>query len=755
MVTKIKRLYRSLILAGTGLLSLIFMAFNFMGLLATGDIRKLLVESEIYSDLRVSAYEFFKINKPFKIMGEKVSLDMIKEAGNGAPLAVALLKLLVFCLTIVMITSIVLLIAGLISGVKDIWKKNLAIRVNSLLFDKISRIVMIVHGITVALATFVSIILSIFSLALILDAMNASFKHGTALFAPYTGAVLLLALAIFSTVTIIKFDKNIFRVPTITKSTYTCSACGANHKTPSQFCPTCGGAVGVAQTQEPNPYYIDDTDVEDFDYSLIPLYAKKIWAKIDQFLKEKNITKEKLIKGGAILGGAVIVLVLLLSIVCRPAPKYVEPDQYLQHIYNSEDDETVFAISGKKASFKVEGQIYDIQESIDGSITAFLDEETTLYIIKKNKLVKVAEEVYDYKLSVEGEGIAYVNEDDELLLYSVKKGSSKKITDELYAEYAISPDGKTVAYTKGDDDGDSKLYVSVNGKEGKKIGNNMSPIALSNKGKLIYYVNEEKYTLYVVKGKKDPQKLASGENIEGIAFNADHTQAIFALSSGTYITSNGKEKVKITSGSIKDFGNYSDWGNVIDTGYDAQTLPIKTFAKQYFLSNGSLYYLNARFKAVELKRAEDVRSYEMTLTGEVIYYRDSSGILYRGTGKKANFKFKEVADEVSSFTISSNGKFCYFKTYDDSLMCARKTGKAKLIADDVTTYSMSHDDYLFFRVDGDLYVSHNRSKKTKVADDVSSVSVYVDATYYYVKDDGETECYGAHKKAKFKELVKY
>ncbi len=755
MVTKIKRLYRSLVLTGTGLLSLILMAFNYLGLFATGDIREGLKDIGVLRHLRLNAYNFFELNGSFKIEGQKITLDMIRDISDEAAFAVVILKLLAFCLTIVLIASIILLIAGLISGVKDIFKKNLVIGVKPLLLDKISHIVMVVYGVAVAAAGFFSLIITIASMVLMADLASAMYVDGFACFGPRLGAILLLALAMYSMITIIIFDKRVFRVPVLTKTAYTCSACGVNHQTPSQFCPACGGTVGITQTQAPNPYYIDDAEVENFDYSLIPFYAKKLWTKIQNFLKEKNITKDQLIKGGAILVGAVIVLVLLISIINRPTPKYVMPDQYIDSIYDEENEETIFIIGGKKTDVKVEGMISDIQRSVDGNTIAFLDEEDTLYVIKKKKLLTVEEEISNFKLSVEGDGIAFVNVEDELMLYSVKKDSAKKITGDIYGEYVISPDGKSVAYTKGDDDGDYKLYVSVNGKEGKKIGNNLSPLGISNKGKLIYYINAEKLTVHVVKGDKEPQKLGSAGNFEAIAFNIDHTEAVFELNSGTYITKNGKEKVKITSNSIRQLGNYSDWGIVIDGYYsDSSTIPVKSFAKQYFTSNGSLYYLNKRFKAIEIEEADGIDSYQMTLTGDVIYYVDGN-TLYRGTGKKANFKFKEVAEDVSSFEISSDGKFCYFKTYDNSLMCVKKTGKAKLIADDVNSFSMSHDDYLFFRVDGDLYVSHNRSKKKQVAPDVARLSFKVDATYYYVDDGDETVIYAAHKKAKFSKLIEF
>ena len=751
MITKIKRLYRSLILTGTGLLSLILMAFNYLGLFATGDTRDMLKDLGALHQLRLSAYNFFKLNGTFKIEGEKISLDMLSEISGEAAFAVFLIRALSFLLTIVLITSIILLIAGLISGVKDIFKKNLVVGVKPLLLDKISHIVMLVHGISVAVAAFISLIVTIASLVLFADLG----MDDLVFFGPRLGAILLLALAIYSMVTIIIFDKRVFRVPSLITTTYTCSVCGVNHKTPSQFCPACGGAVGVAQTQASNPYYIDDTEVENFDYSLIPLYAKKAWGKGQDFLKEKNISRDQLIKGGAIFGGAIVVLVLLISILSIPDPKYIMPDQYLDGIYDEENEETVFVAGGKMTDLKVDGEIYGVQRSMDGTVTAFVDEEDTLYVIRKNKMTKVTEEVKQFKLSVEGTGIAYINEDGELMLYSVKKDSSSKITDELYNnEYTISPDGKSIAYAEGDYE-EYKLYVSVNGKDGEKVGNNLLPIALSNKGKFLYYLNTEKQTVYVVKSSKEPQKLASLEKFSGtMQFNADHTQVKFSLTTGTYISNKGKEAVKISSSTGGQFGNYSDWGYVIGNSSYAETLPIKTFAKQYFRSGDSLYYLNKRFKAIEVEDATDVRSYKMTLRGDVIYYRDKYGTLYRDTGNKANIRFKEVAESVTSYTVSSNGKFCYYKTYDGSLMCVKKAGRAKLIADDVDSYYISHDDYLFFLSDNDLFVSHNRRTKKSVETDVEEITLEIDGSYYYVEDSDELVFYGASKKAKFSRLIK-
>ena len=611
--------------------------------------------------------------------------------------------------------------------------------------------IVVVHGIATLAATFFSVILSIGSIIMVEENLP-SYLDGFACISPRLGALLLLALAVFAMTTITKYDRQVFFVPYTVSTAYVCTGCGAAQATPAQFCAACGSPVGVGQAQYPNPYFIDYSTVENFNYALIPYYARVLWAKIQAFLQSKNISTTQLAKGAGIVAGSLLILIMAINIFGGPAPMYEMPDQSISYTYDWQDAEmTYFVINGKKSDLKLEGMISDFQTSLDGTIAAFLDQDDTLYVIKNKKMTKVEEDVDEYLLSAEGTGIAFTTEEDDLILYTVKNGKSHKIASEVNSGYMLSPDGKSILYTKTDDD-EVKLYLSVNGKDGKKIGNGLYPVGLSNQGKLIYYVSYEKNALYVVRGNKDPQKLANLDNIYGdypMQFNKDHTQALITLDSGSYITANGKEKVKITSRSISQFGNYSDWAEGIEIEDATRTLPIKTFAGQYFTSGGSLYYLNKRFEAVEVEEADGIDSYRMTLTGEVIYYVDG-GDLYRGTGRKAKVKFEQIAEDVSSFTITSDGKYCYFRTYDSSLMCIKKTGKAKLIADDISSnFTMSHDDYLFFITEGDLYVSHNRGKKKLVASDVTLVFAELNATYY-ATNDAE---YIAPKKTQFTKLL--
>lgn len=748
MATKLKRTYSYLIYTATGLLNFIFMFMSYAVLFLSA--------GEFNTDSAFSAFGCMKF-------GEESLATMLKEfiGGMGEDAILAFLGVLVAIIMIIMIfVNIALILAGVVGLVREFAKTNLIPGVGKELVDNVSGIVLTVNfGAQIASALFV-ILMSICNLH-----TGSFFGQKISMgMRPGLGMYFLLVIAVAGWVVNLLIGKK----KAVPKGVaYKCSTCGSPSKFGEEYCYKCGGKIvaekieGYVEETPEEP--VEEEAVTDFDYKNIGTYCKNAWKGFLAFCEKSNVSMQSLKTAGLALA-VVIVLLIVVAIIPWPQPAaYVEAEVSVNQIYNSEDKETVIFYNGKLADDTIDGRVTYVKHSLDGKTALLGTEDATLYVFTKKGLVSVDENVKAFKLAADGSAVVYVNEDSELVYYNVSKKEKKTVTDEIPASvlssFAVSPDGKSVLYLEGSDT-DSTMCVWTNGKS-TEIGDGLAPIGLTSKGKLIYYYDTEKDSIYVQKNGKDPVKLVNDikDVYEmSIVFNADHTQVLFSAN-GWYISDNGKEKVKLTSSEISKFGNYSDAVNAVSAtmgSFYASTSPVIEFEKQYFLTEErQLCYINKKLEAVVV--AENVSSYKATPSYSAVYYTDGDE-LYRAEGYKK--KFKKVADDVDKFYITEDGTKCYFINNDDALMYVKKTGKPKKIADDVYTVTLTHDGYAIFLSDfsiengGTLYSSRNGSKKKRIAEDVIYFDAEVDGTYYSVDaGDGLIDVYGTKSKVKFKKLL--
>ena len=394
---------------------------------------------------------------------------------------------------------------------------------------------------------------------------------------------------------------------------------------------------------------------------------------------------------------------------------------------------------------------------------ALLTEDRTLYVFHKNTLTTVSEDVQSFKLSTEGKGIAYLNEENELILYNVSNESTKTITDELFTEalaasaYHLSPDGASIAYAEGTLE-DYALFVYSNDKR-TEIEEKSLPLGLSNKAEFVYFANAENTSVYVQNKDDEQVKLVNGNLVVTMLFNADHTQVLINSGTDCYASIEGEEKHKISSKSLAKIGSYEPYAIGVSANDTLSfTTPILSFEEEYFLDqSGALYYIDKKLETNKI--AGDVESFQTTAAGDVVYYLNSYGELYRG--KDYDDEFDLMADDVDEYVITSDGKACYYIDYDDTLRYLKKAKKSEKIAEDVRNLIMTRDDYALFISDysytsgGTLYESHNGKERERVAGDVTSITVTSATTYYYrASDEGDSyDLYGATKKVKFEKIA--
>ena len=729
MILNFKRLMKPLIIAGTGLLSLLFMFFTYIS-------PSLLEDYSAYACMGLGS------SSPAAIV-TSLGFD-----AAGVMYIVAIMMIIMF------ITSLVLLLSGVAMIVREVYGVNLIIKVNPRLVDRITQYSLLAHS---AATIFGMLMVVIFCVA------NAPGKLSIIIGAslPGVSTFFLFLLSVGASVSLFVLERKLFSKPYLLRKVHTCTQCGAYYAAPFQCCSVCGGALAPQQLAVPNEFTANPPVVRDFNYALIPLFLKNTWGKVLAFFERKNISRKKVYIGCAALGGILLISIVLLCIFAGPSPKYIVPEDTCL-ITGVDDGKLIILTDGKMETVDMESNPYNQQYSLDGSVIAWTTADEVLYIYKNGKLTEVAQNVDNYLLSAEGTGIAYVDDEETLFLHSIKKNSSKEISKDVPENaFCLSPDGQSVAYVKFGDE-KTGLYVSVNGKDSQHVGNSLYPFAISDKGEFLYYKNEESNALYIMEDLKDTMKLTKGDSYYFgvyLYFNADHTQLLFEDDSNLYVVDNGKEKVKISSSGLDQFGDFEEYGIVQTARGSCQTLPIEEFGDQYFLNDSeTLFYLDSRFETHKV--ATYVSYFHTSESGDVLYYvAGYSSTLYRGEGNGKTMKAKQIASGAYAFKITTDGEHCYYRNSAGDLMYVKGNGAAKRIAEDVNGFVLSHDGYAFFMCDyssrtgGTLYESHNGSSKTRIAENVDSeVLTTVNGTYY-AQIDGDSEIlYGAAKKAKFSKL---
>lgn len=532
-----------------------------------------------------------------------------------------------------------------------------------------------------------------------------------------------------------------------------CPNCGTENAEGAAFCAACGSAMNAApveapvQEAAPAPVMTETPAPEKKD-ALAPV--KALMQKVAPLVQ-----KYKLFIAGAL---GIVALVLCISILCAifSGNGFIAMKHSIQ--VEVEDDEVIILYDAKKvkATGLEAGSISDSQTNIDGTVLALVTNEGDLAVVKGTKLTKVASDVSSFKLSEDGTGIAYIVNDDgdlTLNLYNVKTKKSKEVSDDIYRSYTISPNGDTVAYLEmKEDDDEAKLMVFKGNKSTKVTSNEVVLLGISDKAKFIYVVGENddgESTLYVYNKKGDRTKLGSISD-SYVYFNDDHTQICFYSDGKTYVSTKGKEAVKIaSSGAYVLVPNSSEY--FYNNGYYV-TMPTDNLFNKVYSCEGNIWYIRKNTdKSVKL--VNEASRPTLSEDGKYVYFykNDELKVLKVSHGDNAASKAKVLAEDVGDYVVTSNGKKVYYIS-DGSVYCVNaKNGKGKktIANDDVEGYLyINAKDVVYYAMEGDVYASKNGGKGKKIASDVEYIEQTANGVVYITTEDALFATKGAKKPAK-------
>lgn len=561
-----------------------------------------------------------------------------------------------------------------------------------------------------------------------------------------------------------------------------CPNCNADIEPGSKFCTVCGQTLvnDAAPMQPP----VGEPAPAPAPKEKVPFGAMVKGWFATAWLLTKAIAKATDAKLGELLGNkkkiayfaiiAFVAVVLVTGIVNAVLPLnngYINTEKPV--IYA--EDDSIYVLKGGKG-IKLQTSAESVKNefiSIDGKTILFLDEDNNLQLVKGKKTVKVAEEIDYYHAAPYGNAVIYETE-DAIMYCTTSKGKAVELfeyNDETeLEELTCSPDGKSIAYTVEDEEGEMILYY-FNGKESSKVKKcDGLLVGMSNGGKQIYVIStndEGESSLYAYNTKGDSTKLGRIDD-DDVVFNLSGSEVMFQFEDKTYISAKGKEAVKVAKATglepILPYNTNDQYDNYEISEYST-IFPQKSLFNHVYTGsskneNGdnenAVYYVTKKEdKCIKLLSGKkiNIRSVTIDLGADYLYYLDDDELmcLKISHGESAKDKAKTIADDVSSFVISPDRKYAYYID-DDNLMAvnAKKGGKAKKISkNDVYGVVVDSDGYAYYMDDEyDWYAT----KGTKAGKKILSEAMPTGAAGCDIYFADEDYVYAARGRSKPKKL---
>ena len=143
--------------------------------------------------------------------------------------------------------------------------------------------------------------------------------------------------------------------------------------------------------------------------------------------------------------------------------------------------------------------------SMDGSVAVYSADDE-LFVIRGKKTVSVTDEYSSVAISDNGAYVAVLDDDYVLTVYNAKNGESVEIAEDVQS-FAMSPNGKTIAYQVND--GGDVIGFVYKGQESIELGEDIIPLTIDNSGKYIYCYDRDKDALCVMDTKGNSTKIAN------------------------------------------------------------------------------------------------------------------------------------------------------------------------------------------------------------------------------------------------------
>lgn len=392
--------------------------------------------------------------------------------------------------------------------------------------------------------------------------------------------------------------------------------------------------------------------------------------------------------------------------------------------YDGSTGEFVFADS-RGVSFSVDcpdltSFFYTPDRSVWVLVTGGTDGKASIFRVTRSGEEVVTTNAWpeNIALSDSGYGIAYLSDVSDgvgcLRLWNSGDDKAKRLANDALSDSlpVISPDGKTVAWVGGLDNGNFSAYICSDSGTAKKLGNGIKPFAVSNSGDLVYYIQDGR--VFVRSGSGDTE-LADNVGYSSLSeyhMTSDMRQVIYNRRGVVYISTDGQEGHEITDAWL--YGLVvpgSDSAFKRENGVRLYIYPMNTFRGGVLELDCGLYYYGGNAGILRIAEAWD--HVFLSQSGLSIIW-ENDGLVYRISDLRRSDKFSPAPFYYVEKTVSitTDSRHVYINNGSE-IISVRRSGAHAVIA-------QSPDAVLLGVVDGRLYYTRDatlfsakRGTKTK------------------------------------------
>ena len=439
----------------------------------------------------------------------------------------------------------------------------------------------------------------------------------------------------------------------------------------------------------------------------------------------------------AILVAVIAVVVIILTVIFSGSS-----DKQISIFYTGAEAGAVIVRDDRLSDIVLSGKsVASVRYSENKSSAAVLMSEGasyTLYHTDGRKSEKIAVNcTNDYAVSLDGRKVMYCDAEKGLYIYDTK--SKKSVTvDTLVRKFCLSPSGKTAVYTKADT-AEEAMYL-YDGSGSVQLAASYTPLAVSDDGEFIIALKSDN-SLYVLdKNGNVTSKICSGVSTDKFYITADMKSIVFNDGSYTYISQNGKSRVRLIPHKAEPV--FSGAKTSVDSG--SLTVVVSSLTDIFYSAadeneSCSLFYIDKNFNRTDV--AGNVTRFIQTGNQNIVYLATDGKISRYEKGRT-----ETVASGAATMLSDSKGRYVYYTDAAQTLYVVKKNAPV-LLANGVDKMYITQDDILLFvMTDGRLYSVRRDNNASFEDENVYGCVCNQTATFYvrnYSSHTGKFELFAS------------
>lgn len=443
--------------------------------------------------------------------------------------------------------------------------------------------------------------------------------------------------------------------------------------------------------------------------------------------KIKTIGKKIKLKNILIIAFLIVLVIFLFNLFKSDEVNYriayVTSDGDMYIISDKDKDES------KAIKLANKGSVGDIVYANTTNRYVLFKKKGALYLYnakKKDETTKIADDVLKYEFTDDDKYIVMIDSDKKLRVYNYKKSET---IDSNVDDY-VSMHNNKIVYKK-----DGKLYIrSLNYKKDdkQKIAEDYSNVTVTEDGKKVLYIDQEKNLKEYIVGKKKDNKIAS--NVTSYYCDTESCNQLFYIADKdgkTVHYYDGKTSTKVA----KDIYSISDF----DT--EKKEIVYTVLDKNKY----TLYYQKVDKEAARIEKdLTSIRMVKLFEGKEIYYINGKNEVRYAKISGNKVSSAKTIGEDVTGSLFLNKDGYAFVGNVDSNsngTLYVAKNGKAKKIDTNVNNsilFVNTKGDKLYYYKDysnsaGSLYVL-NGSKPKKIDEEVYAFEYIKDNLIYYLKD---------------------